>query len=125
MGPRRYSGGRQNAWSPLVRTREHRWNAQDGGLSRARSCALSVNSAGASDTCGVTACGPTAITTAIEKGQQAGVGLDQIRHFSRHKTLATTLIYRDEHEKAATQKTLADVVAGTLATNVSGSEGAS
>jgi integrase len=56
----------------------------------------------------------TSITTAIEKGQQAGVGLDQIRHFSRHKTLATMLIYRDEHDKAATQRTLADVVAGTL-----------
>jgi hypothetical protein len=25
------------------------------------------------------------------------VGLDEIRHFSRHKTLATMLIYRDEH----------------------------
>jgi integrase/recombinase XerC len=56
----------------------------------------------------------TSITTATEKGQQAGVGLDQIRHFSRHKTLATMLIYRDEHDKAATQRTLADVVASTL-----------
>jgi hypothetical protein len=28
---------------------------------------------------GVTACGIPAITTAVEKGQQAGVGLDQIR----------------------------------------------
>jgi integrase/recombinase XerC len=56
----------------------------------------------------------SAITTAIEHGQKAGLGLDQIRHFSRHKTLATMLIYRDEHDKAATQKTLADVVASTL-----------
>ena len=51
----------------------------------------------------------------LEKGQQGGVGLDQIRHFSPHRTLATTLIYRDEHDKAATQRTLADVVAGALA----------
>jgi integrase/recombinase XerC len=58
----------------------------------------------------------TSITTAIEKGQQAGVGLDQIRHFSRHRTLATMLVYRDEHDKAATQRTLADVVASTLTT---------
>jgi hypothetical protein len=56
----------------------------------------------------------TSITTAIEKGQQDGVGLDQIRYFSRHRTLATMLIYRDEHDKAATQRTLADVVAKTL-----------
>jgi hypothetical protein len=56
----------------------------------------------------------SSITTAITKGQQAGVGLDQIRHFSRHKTLATMLVYRDEHDKAATQRTLADVVASTL-----------
>jgi hypothetical protein len=42
--------------------------------------------------------------------------LDQIRHFSRHRLLATMLIYRDEHDKAATQRTLADVVASTLTT---------
>jgi integrase/recombinase XerC len=56
----------------------------------------------------------TAITTAIEQGQKAGIGLDQIRHFSRHRTLATMLIYRDEHDREAVQKTLADVVAATL-----------
>jgi integrase/recombinase XerC len=56
----------------------------------------------------------TAITTAIEKGQQAGVGLDQIRAFSRHRSLATMLIYRDEFDRASTQKTLVDVVARTL-----------
>jgi hypothetical protein len=44
------------------------------------------------------------------------IGLDQIRHHSRHKTLATMLIYRDEHDKAQTQRTLADVVASALAT---------
>jgi integrase len=56
----------------------------------------------------------TAITTAIEHGQKAGVGLDQIRHFSRHRTLATMLIYRDEHDREATQRTLCDIVAATL-----------
>jgi integrase len=55
-----------------------------------------------------------AITTAIEHGQKDGLGLDQIRHFSRHRTLVTMLIYRDEHDKAAAQKTLADVVVQTL-----------
>jgi integrase len=58
----------------------------------------------------------SSITTAIEKGQKAGVGLNQIRHFSRHKTLATMLIYRDEHDRETAQRTLADVVASTLTT---------
>ena len=49
-----------------------------------------------------------AITTAIERGQQAGVGLDQIRTFSGHRSLATMLIYRDEHDRAQTYRTLAD-----------------
>jgi hypothetical protein len=57
----------------------------------------------------------TTITTAIEHGQKAGIGLDQIRHFPRHRTLATMLIYRDEHDREVTQRTLADVVAATLA----------
>jgi integrase/recombinase XerC len=56
----------------------------------------------------------SAITAAIERGQQAGVGLDQVRAFSRHRTLATMLIYRDEHDRMATQRQLADVVAATL-----------
>ncbi len=57
----------------------------------------------------------TAITTAIEHGQKAGLGLDQIRHFSRHRSLAVMLTYRDEHDRAVVQRTLADVVADTLA----------
>jgi hypothetical protein len=40
----------------------------------------------------------TAITTAIEKGQRAGIGLDQIRAFSGYRSLSTMLIYRDEHD---------------------------
>jgi hypothetical protein len=51
---------------------------------------------------------------AIEKGQQVGFGLDQIRAFSRHRTLATMLIYRDEHDREQTYRTLADVVASSL-----------
>jgi hypothetical protein len=46
----------------------------------------------------------TAITTAIEHGQKAGVGLDQIRHFSRHRMLATMLIYRNERDREVTQR---------------------
>jgi hypothetical protein len=43
-----------------------------------------------------------------------GLGKEQVRHFSRHKALATMLIYRDEHDRAATHRTLADVVARTV-----------
>lgn len=57
----------------------------------------------------------TAITEAIVRGQQSGLGLDQIRAFSRHRTLATMLVYRDEHDRAGVQRQLVDVVAGTLA----------
>lgn len=55
-----------------------------------------------------------AITSAIIAGQRAGVGLDQIRAFSRHRTLATMLVYRDEHDRMATHRQLADIVAATL-----------
>lgn len=56
----------------------------------------------------------TAITTAAELGQRAGLGLDKIRAFSRHRTIATLMIYVDEHDRAQTQRTLGDLVAGTL-----------
>ena len=55
-----------------------------------------------------------ACTEAIIRGQQAGLGLDQIRAFSRHRTLATLVVYRDEHDRMAVQRQLAEVVAGTL-----------
>ncbi len=56
----------------------------------------------------------TAITEAIIRGQQAGLGLDQIRAFSRHRTVATMLVYRDEHDRAGVQRELAGIVAATL-----------
>lgn len=49
-----------------------------------------------------------------ERGQRTGVGLDQIRSFSRHRTLTTMLIYRDEHDRTSTRRTVADIVAATL-----------
>lgn len=57
----------------------------------------------------------TAITEAIIRGQQAGIGLDQIRVFSRHRSLETMLVYRDARERTAVQRQLANVVADTLA----------
>lgn len=56
----------------------------------------------------------SAITVAIEQGQKAGIGLDQIRHFSRHKQVATMMLYRDERDQAKTQEQLARIVAGSL-----------
>jgi len=56
------------------------------------------------------------LAVAIEKGQRADVGLDRIRHFSRHKQLATMLLYRDEVDQAATQARLAAIVADELTT---------
>jgi hypothetical protein len=44
----------------------------------------------------------------------AGLGLDKISAHSRHRTIATLMLYVDEHDRHRTQTTLADLVAGTL-----------
>jgi DNA-directed RNA polymerase subunit RPC12/RpoP len=56
----------------------------------------------------------TSITQAAELRQRAGLGLDKIRAHSRHRSIATLMIYVDEHDRQQTQATLADPVAGTL-----------
>jgi len=56
----------------------------------------------------------TSITQAAELGQRAGRGLDKIRAHSRHRSIATLMLYVDEHDRQRTQTTLADLVAGTL-----------
>jgi integrase len=43
----------------------------------------------------------TRITTAIVNGQAAKLGLDRIQTFSRHKSQATMMKYRDQHERQA------------------------
>lgn len=112
---RRYLRHRGSQAGPLFQTRGQRGKARDGRL-ETRSVLRIVRVLGQRVGLHVWCHGlrHTAITTAIEQGQRAGVGLDQIRHFSRHRALATMLIYRDEHDRAATQRTLADVVAATL-----------
>jgi integrase/recombinase XerC len=113
---RRYLKHRGAGAGPLFRTRGQRGKRRDGRL-ETRSVLRIVRELGQRVGLHVWCHGlrHTAITTAIERGQQAGIGLDQIRAFSRHRTLATMLIYRDEHDRAATHRTLADVVAGVLA----------
>jgi integrase/recombinase XerC len=56
----------------------------------------------------------TSITQAAELGQRAGLELDKIRAHSRHRTIATLMLYVDQAEGAKTQKTLGDLVASTL-----------
>jgi integrase len=56
----------------------------------------------------------TSITQAAELGQKAGLGLDKIRAHSRHRSIATLMLYVDEHDRQRTQATLADLVAGAL-----------
>lgn len=56
----------------------------------------------------------TSITQAAELGQKAGLGLEKIRAHSRHANLATLTFYLDDHDRARTKRTLADLVASTL-----------
>jgi integrase len=58
----------------------------------------------------------TAITQAAELGQRAGLGLDKIRAFSRHRTIATLMTYVDERDREQTQRALGEMVAGSLTT---------
>jgi integrase/recombinase XerC len=111
----RYVVHRGKGMGPLFLTRGNRGKHRDGRL-ETRSVLRIVRELGQGIGLHVWCHGlrHTAITAAIEKGQQAGIGLDQIRAFSRHRTVSTMLIYRDEHDRSATQRTLADVVAGTL-----------
>jgi integrase/recombinase XerC len=57
----------------------------------------------------------SSITQAAELGQKAGIGLDKIRAHSRHRTIATLMIYIDDHDREQTQRSLADLVASTIA----------
>ena len=51
----------------------------------------------------------TAITEAIKSAQSAGIGLEEVRDFSRHKDIKTLLIYRDRERNV--QGRLAGLVA--------------
>ncbi len=54
----------------------------------------------------------TAITTAVEAAPAAGISLDEIRQFSRHKNINTLLVYRDRVRNVQGQ--LASLVADTV-----------
>jgi len=42
------------------------------------------------------------------------LGLDKIRAFSWHWTIATLMIYVDEHDREQTQRTLGELVATSI-----------
>jgi integrase len=56
----------------------------------------------------------TSITQAAVLGQRAGLGLDKIRAHSRHRSIATLLLYVDEHDRRETQVQLATLVSEAL-----------
>jgi hypothetical protein len=58
----------------------------------------------------------SSITAALDVAAKAGIGLDKVGAHSRHAAIGTLLIYADEHDRQGTQRTLADLVAGTLTT---------
>jgi integrase/recombinase XerC len=115
-GGRRYNGGRDSAAGPLFRSRGHRGKNRDGRL-ETRSVLRIVRELGQKVGLHVWchSLRHTSITQAAELGQRSGLGLDKIRAFSRHRTIATLMIYVDEDDRERTQRSLADLVAGTIA----------
>jgi integrase/recombinase XerC len=101
---------------PLFQTRGNRGKNSDGRL-ETRSVLRIVRELGQKVGLHVWCHGlrHSSITQAAELGQRAGLGLDKIRAFSRHRTIATLMIYVDEHDRTQTQRTLGDLVASTLA----------
>ena len=112
---RRYLVHRGAERGPLFLSRSHR-PGRDGRRLNTRSVLRIVSAIGgrAGVRCWCHALRHSSITAAIIEGQRAGVGIDQITAFSRHRTLATLLVYRDEHDRVGVQRQLADVVAATL-----------
>jgi integrase/recombinase XerC len=112
---RRYLRWRGSEAGPLFQTRGQRGKARDGRL-ETRSVLRIVRELG--QRVGIHAyCHAlrhSSISQAAELGQKAGLGLDKIRAHSRHRSIATLMLYVDEHDRAHTQATLADLVAGTV-----------
>jgi integrase len=113
---RRYLVYRGTVPGPLFQTRGQRGKHRNGAL-ETRSVLRIVRELGQQVGLHVWCHGlrHTSITQAAELGQRAGLGLDKIRAHSRHRSIGTLMIYVDEHDRAQTQKTLGDLVAGTLA----------
>lgn len=112
---RRYLVHRGDHAGPLFQTLGSRGVNRDGGL-ETRSVLRIVRTLGSAVGVRVWCHGlrHSSITQAAEEGQKAGLGLDKIRAHSRHKNITTLMTYIDEHHRGETQKTLGELVAGTL-----------
>jgi integrase len=62
----------------------------------------------------------SSITQAAACGAQVGLGLDTIRAHSRHRAIGTLMLYVHAQRHTVVQRTLADLLAGTLTTNEHG-----
>jgi integrase len=111
----RYVRWRGSHRGPLFLTRGHRGRNRDGRL-ETRSVLRIVRMLGQRIGLHVWCHGlrHSSITQAAELGQRAGLGLDKIRAHSRHRSIATLMVYVDQHEQQQTQRTLADLVAGAI-----------
>jgi integrase len=114
-GIRRYLSYRGTAPGPSFQTRGHRGKHRSGAL-ETRFVLRIVRALGQRIGLHVWrhSLRHTSTTTAAEVGQRAGLGLTKILAHSRHRTIATLMIYVDEHDLRQTQKTLGDLVANTL-----------
>jgi integrase/recombinase XerC len=112
---RRYLVYRGSQAGPLVQTRGNRGNARDGRL-ETRSALRLVRTLGQRVGLHVWCHGlrHSSITAALDAAGKAGIGLDKVKAHSRHAAIGTLLIYADEHDRQGTQRTLSDLVAGTL-----------
>jgi integrase len=112
---RRYVRHRGDAAGPLFQSRGNRGHAADGRL-ETRSVLRIIRRLGHRVGLHVWchAIRHTSITQAAELGQRHGLGLDKIRAHSRHRSITTLMIYIDEHQRGQTQRTLSDLVAGSL-----------
>lgn len=112
---RRYLAHRGQAPGPLFQSRGQRGKSRDGAL-ETRSVLRIVRELGqkVGIHCWCHALRHSSITAAIEAAGRAGIGLEKVKAHSRHATIATLMIYHDEHDRTGTQRTLADLVAASV-----------
>jgi integrase/recombinase XerC len=118
---RRYLRHRGSQAGPLFQTRGNRGKHRDGRL-ETRSVLRIVRELGQKVGLHVWPHGlrHSSITAALDVAAKAGIGLDKVKAHSRHAAIGTLLIYADEHDRIGTQRTLADLVAGSITTPVDG-----
>jgi integrase/recombinase XerC len=111
----RYLRHRGTAPGPLFQTRGTRGRHRNGAL-ETRSLLKIVRSLGQRIGLHVWchALRHTSITQAAVLGQRAGLGLDKIRAFSRHRSIMTLQTYLDEHDITSVRRTLTDLIARTM-----------